>query len=195
MNYIKKISEEHKIWTSKNFPDAELIDYILGIIEEVGELSHHVLKRKQNIRNNENHEEEIKDAVADICIFIIGYCNKSFIDVNDVFEDAICKMYTDFNYKFLNRENELYALEISIITGQISKNIFEKFYFKRFNRSSIIDEFKNLILTLTKFCVLNRFSFDENLINVWNKVKQRDWKANSNNGLVNNSNQLNLFGD
>ena len=70
-----KLQKEHAVWSKKNFGEQDLEDYELGLIEEVGELAHSVLKRKQGIRNNENHDELIKDAIGDITIYLIGFCN------------------------------------------------------------------------------------------------------------------------
>jgi NTP pyrophosphatase (non-canonical NTP hydrolase) len=43
------------------------------MVEELGELAHHVLKRQQGIRGEEvDHEAEIRDACADLVIFMMG---------------------------------------------------------------------------------------------------------------------------
>ena len=73
---LKKVQEEISQWTTYNFgTNRDYITPFLGVVEEVGELSHALLKQKQDIRINENHEENIKDAVGDIFIFLLDFCN------------------------------------------------------------------------------------------------------------------------
>lgn len=48
----------------------------MGVVEEVGELAHMLLKQRQKIRNQivDPRVEEI-DAVGDIAIYLINFCN------------------------------------------------------------------------------------------------------------------------
>lgn len=75
-------------WLSHTFPDSTTDDQLIGIGEEFGELCHAHLKLKQKIRMEENHEENIKDAIGDITIFLINYCNKKKINFVDCVELA-----------------------------------------------------------------------------------------------------------
>ncbi len=74
---LDEIQREHALWIKKNFPSRPDKSFhpLLGVVEEVGELSHAVLKRDQGIRLNENHGENIKDAVGDIVIYLLDFCN------------------------------------------------------------------------------------------------------------------------
>lgn len=50
---------------------------LLGIAEEVGELCHAVLKQHQGIRGSyEDHDQKIRDAVGDILVFLLDFCNR-----------------------------------------------------------------------------------------------------------------------
>jgi NTP pyrophosphatase (non-canonical NTP hydrolase) len=71
---LEKMQEEVKAWCDYNFPLRTSWMPLLGVQEEVGELSHHFLKRADNIRINENHEEKMKDAVGDIILFLLNFC-------------------------------------------------------------------------------------------------------------------------
>jgi hypothetical protein len=53
---LKQLQKEIGEWRSKNFPNTEKWEPLVGIMEELGELSHAHLKQFQNIRNNEDHE-------------------------------------------------------------------------------------------------------------------------------------------
>jgi NTP pyrophosphatase (non-canonical NTP hydrolase) len=71
LDYIQK---EIKCWGKRNFPGAEPYYCILGVVEEVGELSRAHLKPIQGIRLNENHKEAERDAIGDISIFLMHFC-------------------------------------------------------------------------------------------------------------------------
>jgi len=85
---IKKIQEERRVWSEKNFPDQTTWQMLLGIVEEVGELSHAHLKESQHIRTTEDHEEKAKDAVGDILIFLLGYCSLRGFDVEKILKET-----------------------------------------------------------------------------------------------------------
>lgn len=91
---IAKIQKELEVWQKHNFPTRGVHIPLLGVGEELGELAsegdsqhiielckslgklHHAhIKKEQNIRRNENHDENKKDAIADILIYLIDYSN------------------------------------------------------------------------------------------------------------------------
>lgn len=71
---FKQLQKDHKTWAFNNFGEQDVNDYALGLIEEVGKLAHSVLKRKQGIRNTEDHDSLIRDAIGDITIYLVGFC-------------------------------------------------------------------------------------------------------------------------
>ena len=79
---LKQIQIEQKEWMLKNFNNPQSWHYLLGATEELGKLRHAHLKNIQNIRTNENHFANKKDAIADTIIFLIGYCNLENIDID-----------------------------------------------------------------------------------------------------------------
>lgn len=93
---LKVIQSELKPWQEHNFPGRPSWQPLLGVQEEVGELSHAFLKRAQNIRGSyEDHTADIEDAVADICIFLCDFCNAENIDLAavllDTWRDTVAK--------------------------------------------------------------------------------------------------------
>lgn len=75
------------LWRQRNFPDADAEQQFMGLVEEVGELAHALLKRKQGIRGTpEEHRKAILDAVGDIQIFLAGFC--SYEDINMEYQYA-----------------------------------------------------------------------------------------------------------
>jgi NTP pyrophosphatase (non-canonical NTP hydrolase) len=70
------LQDELHRWREKNFPKATSVQQLLGIVEEVGELSHAHLKEIQGIRGDSAlHVAEAQDAVGDIVIYLMGYCS------------------------------------------------------------------------------------------------------------------------
>jgi NTP pyrophosphatase (non-canonical NTP hydrolase) len=70
-------------WQTRQPWEQNANDPLLGLIEEVGELSHAHLKMKQGIRGTkEEHQEAKEDAVGDILIYLADYCNKNQINMN-----------------------------------------------------------------------------------------------------------------
>jgi NTP pyrophosphatase (non-canonical NTP hydrolase) len=76
-NNLRQLQARQGVWQKKNFPGGDDTNPILGVVEEVGELAHAVLKARQGIRGTiEEHEAAAMDAVGDIVIYLIALCNK-----------------------------------------------------------------------------------------------------------------------
>jgi NTP pyrophosphatase (non-canonical NTP hydrolase) len=74
-------------WQDKNFPNQTAYGNLLGVGEEFGELCHAHLKGEQGIRHTPLEIHHMKqDAVGDIFIFLLNYCEKNNIDFQDALE-------------------------------------------------------------------------------------------------------------
>lgn len=86
---LTELQKEHAVWQKRNFPNAEKWETLVGIQEEIGELSHSFLKRHQGIRgSSDEHLMSIKDAVGDIIIFVMGFCTLNDINIDECIETA-----------------------------------------------------------------------------------------------------------
>lgn len=77
------------LWRQYNFPDGDADQQLLGVVEEVGELCHAVLKGKQGIRGMDDEAKRvacIRDAVGDIQVFLAGFCSYEGITMQATFE-------------------------------------------------------------------------------------------------------------
>lgn len=74
---IRELQSEIHEWSLANFPEQTPEQSFLGVVEEVGELAHALLKQQQSIRGGEDHEAQIRDAVGDIVIFLSEFCSRS----------------------------------------------------------------------------------------------------------------------
>jgi len=82
-------------WQLKNFGSGETADMIIGMVEELGELAHWYLKRKQGIRegaNNGSLKDEIGDAFADVIIYGLQVMTHECIDAECVLRDTTDKV-------------------------------------------------------------------------------------------------------
>jgi len=83
------LQAEHKVWLEHNFPRQLSHEALLGVVEEVGELSHSHLKKGQGIRGTDRaHVAAIKDAIGDIVIYLASYCTTNGYDLDECVEDA-----------------------------------------------------------------------------------------------------------
>lgn len=83
------LQQERDQWVARNFPGDMMTDSLLGAVEELGELAHHVLKMSQGIRGDEqHHREEIADAVADCVIFLAGIASHLSIDYGELVQST-----------------------------------------------------------------------------------------------------------
>ncbi len=88
-NTIQRLQNDHQKWLRRNFPGQQAHDALLGLTEEVGELAHAHLKAQQAIRGTlEEHREAAADAIGDIVIYLLSYCNTNGYDLNRCIRDA-----------------------------------------------------------------------------------------------------------
>jgi len=86
---LSRIQLEQRAWVLHNFGEREAWQPLLGVQEEVGELAHAFLKRHQGIRGtHEEHTADIRDAVADIIIFLMDFASAEGIDVREVLDET-----------------------------------------------------------------------------------------------------------
>lgn len=79
---LREIQEEQDKWSNYNFKNRKPYQPLLGAMEELGELAHAHLKMEQNIRGSlAEHREEAADAIADVIIYLIDYCNQEAFDL------------------------------------------------------------------------------------------------------------------
>jgi NTP pyrophosphatase (non-canonical NTP hydrolase) len=72
-------------WHRRNFPNSQKYESLLGILEEAGELAHAHLKVVQGIRGGEDLEAQREDAVGDLLVFLLNYCNTNSLDLVNCF--------------------------------------------------------------------------------------------------------------
>jgi NTP pyrophosphatase (non-canonical NTP hydrolase) len=90
---LRQLQSEQQAWANHNFPNRKPYYSLLGAVEEIGELSHAHLKMLEGIRGTrEQHHEAIRDAVADVVIFLANYCTDMGIDMQSAVEETWAKV-------------------------------------------------------------------------------------------------------
>lgn len=89
---IRNTQKEVREWAERNFADTweegQPMDPFLGIVEEVGEISHAILKFKQGIREydaNKMHSE-VRDGIGDLFIYMCDFCSRMGYDFQEIVE-------------------------------------------------------------------------------------------------------------
>ena len=87
---LGQLQRELKCWVAKqNFKTRHELHPLLGVMEEVGELSHAVLKSRQGIRGTEQkHRLKMLDAVGDIVIYLADFCTEHGFDFQRAVEET-----------------------------------------------------------------------------------------------------------
>lgn len=160
----KRLVEERNEWVAKNFdkgdefPGSEVqVDTVLGCVEEIGELTHAHLKESQGIRGTkEQHEENAKDAIGDLTIYLLGVMAK-------VGTPRGRGAYT------VNTSPTWTLLKLAKEVGQLCQ----------YQTIHHVDTIAALCLG---YCTLRDWDYEEIVLKTWENVKQRDWKANSHDG-------------
>jgi NTP pyrophosphatase (non-canonical NTP hydrolase) len=81
---LGKLQAEIRDWREYNFPDTTCLQQYMGMVEELGELSHAMLKEAQGIRNIDDADAEIKDAIGDLTIFMINFADMNGWDFEKI---------------------------------------------------------------------------------------------------------------
>lgn len=91
---LEQLQAEHKPWAERNFPNDTPDQMLIGVMEELGELSHAFLKQAQLIRRGSTEEGRKvlqsleRDAVGDIVIYLCAYCDLRGLSLAECVERA-----------------------------------------------------------------------------------------------------------
>jgi len=98
MAALDEVQGLHRRWLDHNFPGQTGTEWpggrgwepLLGVVEEVGELAHAHLKAAQGIRGTrEELLAEAVDAVGDVVIYLLSYCNATGLNLGACVDAAL----------------------------------------------------------------------------------------------------------
>lgn len=188
---------QHEEWQIANFgPQQPYQILYLGMGEEFGELKHHILKGSQGIRGSkEEHLEEIRDALADVGIYAMGYmesCNiKTYSEIVSAYPgittfpnytgQMVLPPDTDDAYHALAKYRDVFPniIQIMDILPHIDTLM---------SSLGIAPAPKICIGIMRSLDYLSVLFFEERIMDlvedVFHKtVQKRDWKKNPKNGV------------
>jgi NTP pyrophosphatase (non-canonical NTP hydrolase) len=176
----KKLQKEIYQWKLNNFGNKAGNGHqnLLGVIEEIGELAHAVLKKEQGIRNNEEHNDLMKDAIGDIFIFLMNYLSDMGIefDMPFVFYDiSVCDVRDEVNVM------NIYSTANDLVSFHSTMETFNMNFSCPPTKISVYS--KMLVKELMFFCCCKSWDFEKIVIETWEQVKKRNWKENKINGV------------
>lgn len=163
-------------WSLRNFEHRRAPE--LGIVEEIGEATHCVLKRIQGIRGFEKEEffkKEFGDALADIIIYLSDWCYtyNSFFKFGRNMHESARRMDVDDQRKILRHLLQAADKALDIADRDTNERVF-----------SATDEstFNMVAQRICNGCELWAQVYDLDLsflvAATWEKISQRDWKKN-----------------
>lgn len=168
---LQQIQFELNSWTVYNFGQQDSSIPIMGMIEELGELTHATLKQIQGIRKRDYIEAK-KDAVSDLVIYLLNYFNTKQINIDKTsildiefpksYGEYKCIIYINKHISNIATFNETKAGSYQIQIGTIER----------------------LLAIINHYCKLNNFDLLTTVNEVWEQVKLRDWKKYPNNGIT-----------
>ena len=167
---ISELQLAVEAWSKRNFPDSPWQYALAGVVEEIGELSHSVLKMAQGIRGSrDKHLADAKDAVADTAIYLADYlCKIGFQFANGV----TFAMFQDEARKLGNDDGDTPVNKI-LVTAAIAGRLIEE------------PNDDNAMLLLAGLADVSEslgIDFQNAVETTWNEVSTRDWQANRVNG-------------
>lgn len=180
-----EVMTEHPDWEFKNFGKQPPIKPMLGMQEELGELTHPVLKFSQGVRITSEAElkDRIRDAIGDTLVYLISYANKVNIHLIQVMHD---------HERYIVRMMNDYGLPDSdtIRKEKLDMPMWAGYCLGRLWIAQINGDMQMKICSIAALLVtLDNIALEflgENigdcLKRAWDEVKKRDWKYNPWNG-------------
>jgi len=156
--------KEVGLWSAYNFGQKQ--NPWLGMVEEIGELAHCLLKRHQQIRGYDDPVfflEEFKDALGDIGVYAANYA----------YNEGMRKVKYPENIKpdlTMSKHigNSLHWLSDLMLVGE--------------DKEDYLVWFSNFLKEISYIAKLEGLEFAEVVTETWLKVKMRNWKENAHDG-------------
>lgn len=182
---IDELQKEVYEWSSKNFgtgPHRVLQD-AMGVVEEVGELFHAMLKMEQGIRGTkEEHIAKAKDAVGDTVIYLVDlWANAGYGDLSE-----------EINHRWAGSKDsdDLVDLQKYLNNKQYLKNPHKSLDSLLSATSSLYNSVVenecprvgDVFYFLASFCNAMGWRLQEIVETTWAEVSKRDWKKDPTNG-------------
>ena len=150
----------------------------IGVIEEIGEAAHCVLKKIQGIRGFDNEEyflEKFGDAVADGMIFLADWCSEH----NTYFQFGRTKPVSqDITIDDQNKIMTHLLQAAAMITLQADREPATRYDLKVVQESEFNMAAQRICTGFEMWALVYGLNLRILVAHTWAKVSQRDWKKN-----------------
>lgn len=169
----EKLETDVGEWSNDNFGDQPAVNPFIGSGEEFGELV-------EELYSDNISEEEVKDAVGDILVFLADYCYRYGIS----YSGAAGRMDETELYTGCNTIEEL-CVEMSISRGNQAYSYLKQDQGIREERDgvgSVADEksLAHTLLALHTFSESYGFTIEEAIDTAVSEALERDWDSTYN---------------
>lgn len=183
LEILNRIQSEQVEWVNKNFSDRQDWNPALGLIEELGELAHAVLKDVQNVRIDQDHFEGRKDSVGDIMIYMSDFCTAMGIGLASVVEadQKNTTFIVGAEYLKIFDLNKCLSAILVRYTQIINRDDNTTDGYLKL-RLLLFQEIGRFVNELRAYCMSANIDFFLTVEKTWDKVKLRDWTKNNRSG-------------
>lgn len=177
---ILRIQQELSPWQEHNFGARPPWYPLAGMFEEVGELSEAYLQdvSPSNEVMFDKYLEDLRDAVGDITVYLLDFCNAMNIDLAVGWKDHEGVMIEPSS-------GWVSLLRITKNVGKVSHAHLKMNQGIRVTEDHAGNHKKYCVMvleSLQEFCINTGLDFDKIVNETWDSVKFRDWKKFPKNG-------------
>lgn len=176
---VRNVQHEVNRWAIYNFGEPNSDDSLQGMGEELGELLHALLKKKQGIRGTpQQHDADARDAIGDLIVYTCHFAANSNCDLQAVLG---YEFYHDLQTAVQLRDGE--RLKSGKITlANCWKRIAAaygrlcEYDDEGYSSSTVQNGLKILYDCLALLCCALKFNLQAIVKETWSQVRLRDWK-------------------
>ena len=162
-------------WSTRNFGTRQASD--LGILEELGEATHGILKRFQNIRGFDNVETfraHVGDAFADMGIYILNYAGINGILLTQPTTYYIQPNATDRFFICNIMMNLVQLISFSSYLVETDSEVLSEP-----DKATLSRHLQALWQWCGMWAYFHQFDFMDIVSSTWLRIRTRDWQKNN----------------
>lgn len=160
---FRDLQTEHAPWVLKNFGDRPAWQPLLGIVEEIGEYEESIT------------DDEIRDAMADIVVFMSDFCNAMKFDLDGLYAFADDPDVVPTN------------VTMTTMVGKLCHSFLKKTQGIRGNPedhdAAMRLQLVGILSLLDQTAQSRGWKLYDVVRETWEKVRLRDWTKNAQSGV------------
>jgi hypothetical protein len=189
MNWLRELQEDVRSWSLEQFGVSPLHggdgtgpnQTVIGVGEELGELSRSVLKRSQSIDDSDKYAERDdvgpdaeRDAIGDITIYLLDTAHRADDDLS-----------VADGWEYVSHRPDMFAhIDDAVDMTRMCYSWYGELVGLRFELHSADDELDpvehkmgELVHALQQFCEIRGYDYQQCVEGAWSDVSDRNWSA------------------